>query len=313
METNWPAQEAVVLEFCEKLCFPPEASRALAQCWTALAAQPQILAALYEARDSLFLPGDESYLQQLQALAQRAGVHHYTLDMVFLILCAGDLREKYRQWGLSEALYWDVVEDLRYKLLECKKVYDLWGTASCAWYKGFYTGRRFKLGRLQYEKSRFPFDDYHGLIQKGDLVYNCHIPSQGPLRRELVLDSLQSAYQFYRRDEPAGPMCFVCNTWLLYPAHYPLFPENGNLRAFYDLFDVIGEKQDPANRNFWRIFSRPYDAEKLDQAAQDTALQRSFLAYLKSGRCMGDGFGVIVYDGEKKKILRPPFERAGER
>jgi hypothetical protein len=177
--------------------------------------------------------------------------------MVFLILCAGDLREKYRQWGLSEALYWDVVEDLRYKLLECKKVYDLWGTASCAWYKGFYTGRRFKLGRLQYEKSRFPFDDYHGLIQKGDLVYNCHIPSQGPLRRELVLDSLQSAYQFYRRDEPAGPMCFVCNTWLLYPAHYPLFPENGNLRAFYDLFDVIGEKQDPANRNFWRIFQPP--------------------------------------------------------
>ena len=75
-------------------------------------------------------------------------------------------------------------------------------------------------------------------MKKGAPVINCHIPSSGPLLPEQVEDSFRQAYQFFGFAQKGETMPLVCESWLLYPPHYELFPESGNMRRFFEHFEV---------------------------------------------------------------------------
>lgn len=284
---------------CKKLNFPKEAIEVLEESRQALLADEAICSLLQKAQDSLFEPGCSEYLSILQTVAEKSGIARYTVDMVFLLLALKPLQQKYQEDGLPENLLWETMEDLTYKLYECRDVKGVWGTFVTSWFKGFYECTRFKLGRLEYEKVPYYQDGYKDLVKNGDIVLNCHIPSSGPLKEADVLESLRRAYEFYPEVRFDGKMVLICHSWLLYPPHYDVYPEGGNLRKFYDLFDVVSSEAKPENHNFWRVFNRDYDPAILDQVPADTRLRRNFLKFLKEGNPMGNGFGVIVYDGEK--------------
>lgn len=288
----------MIQEFCAELHFPQEAIPALSEAYDKLLADPAVVGLLEAAEESLFTPGSEVFLEYLQQVADRSGVNRYTVDMVFLLTSLKPLRQKYRQQNLPEPLLWQTMEDLRYKLVECRDVYGIWGTFVTGWFKGFYLLERFKLGRLEYEKVPFRLEAYRDW-KKGQTVVNCHIPSSGPLNRQEVLDSLKQAHSFYRDTLRDGVMLVTCHSWLLYPPHYQVFPEGGNMRKFYELFDVVESEVQEDNENFWRVFNREYAPEILDQVPADTTLRRRFLEYLRTGRIMGNGFGILLFDGEK--------------
>ena len=288
----------MIRTYCELLDFPHEATESLCTTYSRLMTHPQAakrLAAIH--KDFLHSEG-RSFLERLQELADETAIDRRELDMVFLLYAAPTLRDEYRKKGIDDAIFVDTLRDLRYKLMECFNNYGVWGTFVTFWYPGFYRCERFALGRLQFERRAFRQADYHGLLKEGDTVLNCHIPSSGPLTPASVIDSFKRSYAFYSDVKKGKLLPVVCNSWLLYPPLKDVFG-TGNLKAFHEMFDVLSQKADPANGDYWRVFDRPFSADRLSDAPEDTGLRRRLKAFLQDGNAMGGGYGVLLFDGER--------------
>ncbi|MBQ7795467.1 MAG: DUF5596 domain-containing protein [Lachnospiraceae bacterium] len=271
--------------------FPKEAMRFFEQVYREVEADEEAFAALTKAENGYFEGGD--YDACIEKVAERVNIHRYTAEMLHLLFCVDRLKGIYKEQGYSEALLKDTMADLRYKLEECQAVHGIWGTFVFFWFKRFYECKTFKLGRLEFEKEELEFD-YSADLKQGAPVINCHIPSAGPLEPELVEAAFEKAYEFYGYE---GDMPIVCESWLLYPPHYELFPEPSNMRKFYDRFEVYKHWPDEKNGDAWRIFNR--DDAEYSQFPQNTTLQRNFYRYLNAGNQMGNGYGIILYRPKK--------------
>ena len=229
----------------------------------------------------------------LTDLSKASCYHKYTIDMLLAIYACIRLRGMYAEKGYTEEFFAHNMKDLTYKLHECKKLHDMWGTFVFPWFDGFYKMVRFALGRLQYNPKAIAMD--YKELKEGDMVTTIHIPSSGPLTPEAVQESLKMAYEFF------GPNCgdrhiFVCDSWLLYPKTCDLYPENSNMRKFYEAFEVFNPRENEGDYDLWRIFyTQTKDYKSLPR---DTSLQRLFYDYLNAGNHFGYGYGVIDYKPE---------------
>ena len=288
-----------IVELCNLLGFPNEALADLEKCYNAII--PQYMDRVQKiAREWLDVAGDwQKCIREISLLSQEAGASANGVRMVFFLYCAIPLRQEYEKRGLSEDLYFETLQDLRYKLLECRALYGEWGTFVPDWYRRFYTCERFALGRLQYEPIEFPGECYKNALKRGDRVYSCHIPSSGALREEEVLESLKRAYNFYRAELKNGILPVVCHSWLLYQPLEEVFAESPNILKFRQLFDVLQNDADEKNGDFWRVFYQNYSAENLQSIVAETKLQKRLKAYLLDGKNLGAGWGILLFDGEK--------------
>ena len=284
---------------CARLAFPKPAVAHLEICYEKInkhaAAQLQNVAA-----DWLNPEADwRKCIGEISAIARQSDISVNGTRMVFLLYCAIPLWAEYEKRGLSENLYWETLQDLRYKLMECYNVYGEWGTFVPDWYRRFYTCERFALGRLQYEDMNFPFKGYKTALKEGDKVYSCHIPSSGALREEEVLQSLKQAHRFYQSELQNVVLPVVCHSWLLYQPLEEVFADSPNVQKFRDMFDVIQDDEDKTNGDFWRVFYKEFCEESLKNAPTETKLQKRLKNYLLEGNTLGCGWGVLLFDGEK--------------
>ncbi len=248
--------------------------------------------------------------QLINNWAQVRQISDKTADMFFLLLLSKGLKVRYLQKGLDIQLYYDLMCDLNYKLNECKQMFDLWGTTAFKWLIWHFKMRRFALGRFQYEEV--PFRNFRGdivgnreeytianvKIKTDDKVYRFHIPSSGSMPKEARLDSYKKAYEFFKVQ---GNMILVCESWLLYPDNQYIYPQNSNLLDFFNEFEIIVKYPAAENTAFseaWRVFGKNYTGD-VSVLPQRTKLQQNFAAWLKQGKTVGLGFGVIIFDGEK--------------
>ena len=192
---------------------------------------------------------------------------------------------------------WDTLTDLTWKLKEKHALHGIWGTGGAGWYQRIYTGRIVKLGRLEYETVGYKWDTPYLGVQKDDPILNIHIPSCGGLPAEAVLDSLKQAHAFFRA-EYGQIQTYVCASWLLYPPMYEqVFSKDSNLSRFYELFQMVETREDPENKNFWRVFNMDYSENVLDRVPRDTTLRRNLHAFMQAGKNMGIGRGAFRFDG----------------
>ena len=245
---------------------------------------------------------EEMYIEKLccpeteaavDAFGEKAGLHKYTAGMLLVLCCCDYLKKKYLEKGYTVEFFAENMRDLSYKAKECKNMYGFYGAMRLVWYNEFFTMERFALGRLQYE--HFPLDfDYRDVLKKGDDVINIHIPSSGSLLPEEVQESLRRAYEFFGPNYGDRVM-FRCATWMLYPPIIKLLPENSNIKAFFELFDIFREAA-PANWHLWRIFGVETDDYK--SLPQNTSLQKILYKFLNEGNQFGVGYGIIDYKPE---------------
>ena len=286
--------------FTELMCrlqFPKEAVERLQKDHKTLLAVAESEGLMERAADHMLYARGLHFHEIAKDLAEKSGLSVFTVELLMQLQAAGPLKGIYEEKGYSEDLYWDTVMDLQYKLLECHEVYGVWGTVAAEWQSGFFRCEMFQLGRLQYEPIGLPIDEYKG-YKKGDRVYNLHIPYCGPMTPEAVMASLMTAHAFFCRELTDGILPVHLHSWLIYPDHYAVYPEGGNLRKFYDLFDVFEPLEKPKNPYLWRIFG----IEKCEDYAtlpQRTSLQRRIKEYLLAGKCMGSARGMLLFDGEK--------------
>ena len=257
----------------EHIGFPQEAADTICDCTERVSENADFNALLDE-----FIAHPENIedvLKRLKTLSAELGENEYTMNMCLLVGACPALRERYAEKGIDEEIFWKSIEDMHWKLLECKECEGVWGTFVPGWYRGFFDMTRFGLGRFQFEETGFDADYYEKcgvVLKRGDKVYNFHIPSAGPLTDEKRIDSYKQAYQFFGGKD-GEPMAFVCGSWLLYDGHREFLPENSNILRFMDDFDIIRSREREKFSDGWRVFGRYSDGpvddlpeEHLDKA-----------------------------------------------
>lgn len=288
----------------EKTNFPAEAKASLLESTEKLTASGQ-----EEALDGavdFFAENDfsvELTKPLTEEIAGAAGLSPYTVWMLLLIEAAIPVKESFIAQGISEEIFWDTFSDLRYKVLECKEIYDVWGTFVAFWYPIFYTGDIVKLGRLEFENyvysSDTPYEKNGYTIKKGDKIKNIHIPASGePFDKAARLASYKKAYEFFKDELGGGPLVCVCHSWLLYPEYGKILSPTSNIVDFQRDFDLVRVDTADEFDDAWRLFGREHQ-KPTAELPERTSMQRAFKQHLLSGGKAGYGVGILIFDGEK--------------
>lgn len=290
-----------LLRFMRSYDYPEAAVQTVLWAWDAVCADPVSAKRLREAisvyeADQLFAFKEQ--LEHLALIAKRTGVPGKTVDLLYVMSLTAHLEKLYEARNLPHQVYRDSMLDIRCKLLECRQVRKLWGLSVAYWYERFFLLTRFALGRLQFELryAGSPAEQGGYRVETGDLWVNIHIPSSGPLTRELCEESFRQAYDWFRPLFPDGVVPFQCNSWLLSPEHARMLPPESNIRRFADFFNV-----QPAGRtvekDLWRVFGMETDDYTL--FPRDTALRRAYGEVLDKGEIPNAGRGIFFMKDEQ--------------
>jgi len=233
----------------------------------------------------------------MKEISEAVGVHEYTGALLLLICYSRQLKEYYKAAGLSEEIYKATMLDLKYKLMECRCVKNVWGTFVAPWLAGYFNLSRFAFGKLQFEIYTFK-DEYHknGLsLTPGSKVINVHIPrTGGRLDTESRKKSYAMAAEFFASRYGMDPIVFYCNSWLLFPKHREIMKEGSNLLSFIRDYDIYKSGEYEDYEQIWRLFDMDYTPDH-SQLPADTSLRRAYIKMMDAGEKTGWGKGIYLY------------------
>lgn len=281
----------MIKRIMKELDFPAEAIEYLTEKYAELTACEAVKDTLHKAYDALF-DSEGDYIPPINELADKTGIHNHTVSMLILLSAADTLRYIYKAKGLPEKVWYDSMCDLRYKLLEYKRLTGLWGTDVESWFKEFFTLNRFALGRLQFNTGTLQKDCGDNL-KAGDTVVYTHIPSSGPLNIEDARESFRMAREWFKDDFKDGNTVIACSSWLLYTPLTERLPDRSNIKKFAGLYDIYDIQPELTNKNFWRIFYRKYSPEVLAEIEPQNSLERAAIGLIKDGGSLGIGLGIV--------------------
>ena len=290
-----------VVNFLNDFDYPEEAKKELTEAYDALVADEfckselDRLVKLYEENINL----DYGVIfKSTPEMEKKCGVHHYKSELIVFILYSKHLKKQYNENNIDESIWFNSMLDLKYKLLECKAVKNMWGSFVAWWFPGFFNLTRFALGRLQFETSGYDQEDYTKdgkTVKKGMKVIGVHIPrTLTPLDKPSYDAAFDMAKEFFKDKLDGAPMAFVCCSWLLYPDNLAILPEKSNVRKFMLEFDIINKFDDKPGQyaDMWRLFDMDYTGN-FDDYPEDSSLRRAFKAHLKNGGKTGEGYGIF--------------------
>ena len=239
-------------------------------------------------------------MPKIKNIFAKAAVHEYSAYLLYLIELTPVLKKYYYSHGFDETLWRTTVLDWKYKAVECKLIYNVWGTFVPTWFYGYLQLKRFGIGRLQFEIATFPkaYDNGSFSVAKNQPVIDVHIPrTGGRLDRQETLNSYRQASTFFKKHFNIDSV-FVCHSWLLFPPNKTMLKEGSNLRLFMDDYDIIEFGYDSDYSERWRLFDTL--EEDPDKLPCDTSLRRLYISLMKRGDKMGWGYGVFNYNKQKK-------------
>ncbi len=242
----------------------------------------------------------------MQALSQKAGVHEYQGTLLLMIALSAPLKGYYAQKGISLEIWRDSMLDLKYKMLECKQLYGVWGVNAGDWFAWFFQCKRFGFGKLQFEIAPFKWSyDFEGEIEidgatltAETLVLNTHIPNTGlPLDRESAHEAYARAKAFYKEFDGSifqgDRVIFSCRSWLLFQRHKEVLKKESNLYRFMEDFNIVNEGEYPDYSLTWRIFGTK-KLDDIEALPQKTSLQRAYAGWMKKGEKTGWAVGAFT-------------------
>ena len=225
---------------------------------------------------------------------------------------ACEVYEQYREAEISEQVFWDTFQDIRFWCENTEREYGILGLAVYEWFYRHIDMVLFRFGRLQFEKMEMEYSVTEELsdvaesfslpiknmvkekeyingkkvkIEKGTGVINIHIPQGEPLNWEECKKSLEAVNHFWGEDKP-----YVCHSWLLYPGLDAVLSEKSNIREFRKHFEVlqVDYKEREAE---WRVFGKVL--KNVVEYPENTSLQKRVKAYLLEGKSLGNGWAVL--------------------
>jgi len=270
------------------------------------AVKPVMAQILAQAEDGLTVIEDHltrhmTTSAEVTAFAESLGLDKDLGMLAITLLLTSRAHDIYRQRGIPEAIFTDTMKNIR---IACNEyAHDNNGKTGMTRYAFIsrnMVGDVLRHGRLEYEIETFSKEDYeaHGItVHTGDPILKIHIPSDEPLLVEDAEESFRLAYRYYRL-APITP--FMCESWLTYPGNRHFCRPDSNIIRFMECFDILESEDCPKCGDLWRIYGRHADFDHPETFSENTSLQRSLKAHLLRGGTMGMGFGIFLYDGEKR-------------
>lgn len=229
--------------------------------------------------------------------AEKAKLSRYTVNFVFLMLRSQQMLEDFIKEGYGEALFYETIKDLAYKLEECRQVKGVLGNFVPFWYSIFYELKLFMLGRLAYERAIYkgPEQTVDGLhLIPGMTVLSVHIPSGLPFTRTLREESYQRAYHFFEEERKNGPLICVCDSWLMWPQLADILPPHLNLVDFIKEWHIYEIEETEDFPDAWRVFGQE-DIKDVQSLEVKTSLQKAIAGWLQEGKKTVIGKGIKIY------------------
>ncbi len=221
------------------------------------------------------------------------------------------IKSKYDKSGISEDIFFDTMSDIKIWIDDYIQKSGKIGLKELNWIIHHMNMNLFKVGRLQYQKSVFPYKKQYinnGIeIKYKDKVWSVHIPRGEKLNARLCEESFDRFEKFAERFVPEYPKDkFVCNSWFLYPENKSFMSKSSNIITFAKMFDLIESKEYPSI-TYRFIFNADINNKKLtehkkrfgnygfiENLPNETSLQKSCINYILNGGSLGDGFGVKI-------------------
>ncbi len=279
--------------FAEKIGLPEEAAAvALPICETIMTSYAEEYAEIFR---------DMKNPKQILALAKKMGMERDAVMLAVCLLLGVDVREMYAERGIDEEIYWSSMRDITVWTKTCMKMRGHVGLYEYGWIVNFLQASIVRLHRLEFHIISFPkgktWSKAGVKVKGGNPVINIHIPEDGPLHHEDVLESYRCAYRYFGC---TGVRAFVCHSWLLYPGNYEFLSETSNIRAFMDDFDLITRDDSKWSGDLWRVFGPCESYDDTSKFPCETGLQRGMKKYLdEHDGVTGAGYGIFLFDGEK--------------
>ena len=293
-----------IVNFMKRYDYPKEAVKVLSDVEKRLDSDKEFGSAFDKIMDSFKADGDFRKAEEsLDELEKASGVDERTLKFIFIMNSSEWVKEKYAEKGISEKVFWDTFEDLKWKLQECMECENTVGTFVASWFRLHLALEIFALGRFQYQLTEYDKDEpYIGsdgtMLKKGDHLVAVHIPSSGiSLKDEVRYDSYKKAHEFFKELFPDGITKMECGSWLLYGKHREFLPQHMNILRFMDDFDILTCDEHDSFGDDWRIFGH-YSDLPVEEFPTDTSLRKAYKEWLLSGNKSGSGYGIIMFDGE---------------
>jgi len=288
-----------VLEFCQMVNLKKEIAEEidlLEKKVSALLGDKLLLLAKETLKDGITEGEYQQLLKSAQEYGKEINEHPFRMQMIFAYYIFALLEDKYRKAGIPQKIYEQTMQDFRYRVLECQDVYQMTGIFVAWWYRIFCNLSLHHLDILEFEKTvaNFSYSAKGVTVEKGDPILAIHIPPNTPFTRATITKALQESYKYYGLQ---GRVAYQCESWLLYPDFENIFVAGGNIQKFRSFFQILKSKDNETFEDCWRMFMVG-EIESLDDLPTDTRLQRNMLAHLKNGGKTGEGFGVLVFDGE---------------
>lgn len=188
--------QAVVLPICEK-----------------------IISALAEKYNEICENKCESEL--IYALADNMDLERDSVMLAVCLMLGADAHEQYIKAGISEEIYRDSMREITIWAKTCMKMRGHIGLYEYGWILNFLQMSIVRLHRLEFHIVPFSKNktwSKDGItVCGGDPVINIHIPEDGSLIHDDVIESYRRAYRYFGC---TGKRAFVCHSWLLYPGNY---------------------------------------------------------------------------------------------
>jgi len=289
-----------MIQFMEEFSYPEEAREVLLAAYDSICGDNvrkdafEALLARYAENKALDF---QALIEEIRGLSEQAGVHQYVGALVLFICMSKILWGYYEEARYTREMWFTMMCDLKYKLMECKSVYDIWGCSPLNWYSAIFAMRRFAFCKLQFDLGTFGahYEKDGVVLTPESKAVNVHIPNTGTkLDVESKDESYRQAAEFYREAFGGGPVIFTCRSWLLFPRHREVMNPKSNMIAFMNDFDEVDRGLYDDYSQAWRLFGKEYEGD-VDKLPQDTSLRRTYAEWMKNGEKTGWAKGVIVY------------------
>jgi len=246
---------------------------------------------------------DAAVMQVLDALARSFGTFDEVTvqeptsrELVWLkafLLLTPTVVEWHRARGIPEAVTRDTLADVGRHVAISRRVTGEFGLQTWRWLTHHFTSRLFAIGRLQFALERAATGQ-GGVFEAGDWVLALHIPESGPLRPEVVDDSITAASRFFAEHFPDKPVTVAtCHSWMLDPHLIERMPADTNVGAFIRRFAPFGTSKDAPAEALYFVF-RTRDLDRVPDLPRDTSLQRAVLERIDRGETWQLAWGYLA-------------------
>lgn len=138
--------------------------------------------------------------------------------------------------------------------------------------------------------------EYERYLSAEDDVISVHIPANGKLAEDLVIDSFKQAKKFFDDHYPDYTFkSFMCSSWLLDKQLEKLVKPDSNIRKFQKLWTTV-----MGTANWYSIYWHVFDTVKIvpyEELEPKNSFQQTLLDFVKvPGNTLYNGHGIILWD-----------------